>query len=874
MLLTYFNRTLSSVCFCCCLALVSGCTDQASQQQEKAAIHFKSANSYHEQGQFRAALSEYKSALDKAPTTEYAIALSRVFLELNQTQAAINLLEPLNVAYPKETSQILAEAYVQKGKFNSALKNLSPSNGLDSEDINRAQLLIRSYLGLGQYKKAATTLQDYRKLFGADANAELLTLELALKTNDTALQKATMLTLQQTFNNAPRVNLTLGIIALNANQLDQAEKHLTAALSALPQTDIMTPEKLQVLTNLSDTLTRRGRFTEAMLYSQLISEAHPDIQSSQKDLNEAVNQIRLGNFDEAEGLLITLAENHPASDRINALLGVVQLQQGNINEAGLRLADSVDPELASPQLVKAAAQAQLKLAKPQQAVELLREALKKNPDNAQLLTLFGLSSSYVPGLETESELALQKAVAMQPANPRLYLALAQLYSRQGKSELSLSQLKLAARQDPTDPAIASSYVQALLMGGDKKAAERFLEQLKIDQPNNANPWQLSAAIAQYDNNPALAHKHLTKALELDPHNVTTLIAKGRLAQQQKNFKQAQSLYQQAIKLSPEQPSAATLLIATSIKLKNTDKILAQLEKLASANNQSAISAIGQYNLSLGNLDDANLRAKQLASLPDNLTKYSRLSGTKIQRAVARQKIAAKDYSGAIAELQLAIKFSPANLQILADIAQAQLLNGEQDSAQNTIAQLRQRQGGRSPADMLEALALEQDNPDKAMALLRKSIDEQKHQETFALLYKMEKKHQPNGVKDTLLLWQESFPNDARPTLKLALEAQQNSEQEAAIKLYQSVLEKAPNQVIALNNLAWLYSESEKFEDAITTAERAAELAPNSADVIDTLGWIYHLANDDRAYSTLSKAAELAPENAEIKKHLDTVKARL
>lgn len=867
-------RLILSLCFT--VLLLSSCTDETAQQQEKAAIHFKSANTYRAQGQFRAALSEYKSALAKAPTTEYAIALAGIYLELNQTQAAIKLLEPLNKSFPDATAQKLAEAYLQRGKFTSALAQLSPQRELSvgTTEQSRALLLIRTHLGLSQYSQATTALGQYNNLFGPDAESELLQLELSIKTKNTALQTESVKTLQKKYPNNSKANLTLGIIALKANQLELAEKHLTSALSELPKTDIMTPEKLQVLTNLSDTLTKRGRFTEAMLYTQLISEAHPDFENSQKDLNEALNQIRLGNLNQAEELLSKLEKNYPGSDRINALLGVVQLQQGNVSEAGLRLEDAVDPELASPQLIKAAAQAQLQLAKPQQAVDLLQEALKKNPDNAQLLTLYGLSSSYVPGLERESELALQKAVALQPENPRLYLALSQLYTRQGKTELALSQLKLAAKQGSEDPAIASSYVQALLKSGKADTADRYLEQLKKDQPNNANAWQLSAAVAQYNKNPVQAEKHLSKALSLEPNNVTTLIAKGRLAQQQQDYKSAQQLYQQAIKISPEQPSATMALIATSIKLKNTDQIVTQLETLAKKSNQSAISALGQYELSRGDLNAASARAQQLNSLPAKLSTFSKVSGTKIQRALARQNIEQKNYDKAIENLQIAMKFSPSNLQILADIAQAQLLNNDADAAENTLTQLRQRQGGIAPANMIEALNTEPENPNKAIQILRNSWQQVQDQPTIALLYKLEKKHQPESAPGTLSLWHNSYPNDPRPMLELALKAQQSGDKQNAIQWYESVLEKSPEQVIALNNLAWIYNETGQSSKAISTAEKAAKFAPQSADVLDTLGWIYFQAKDKRALKILSTAVELAPENTTIKAHFNEAQANL
>lgn len=58
----------------------------------------------------------------------------------------------------------------------------------------------------------------------------------------------------------------------------------------------------------------------------------------------------------------------------------------------------------------------------------------------------------------------------------------------------------------------------------------------------------------------------------------------------------------------------------------------------------------------------------------------------------------------------------------------------------------------------------------------------------------------------------------------------------AVQLYRRILERQPENVPALNNLAWLYYELHD-ERALTTARQAYALAPESAAIMDTLGWI-------------------------------------
>jgi tetratricopeptide (TPR) repeat protein len=91
--------------------------------------------------------------------------------------------------------------------------------------------------------------------------------------------------------------------------------------------------------------------------------------------------------------------------------------------------------------------------------------------------------------------------------------------------------------------------------------------------------------------------------------------------------------------------------------------------------------------------------------------------------------------------------------------------------------------------------------------------------------------------------------------------------------YEAVLEKLPNNVMALNNLGWIYFE--KNDDrALPLLKKAVELAPNNAAVLDSYGWVLaKTGNKTEGLKYLEKAHELAPEEAEIKAHLEEVGAK-
>ena len=89
------------------------------------------------------------------------------------------------------------------------------------------------------------------------------------------------------------------------------------------------------------------------------------------------------------------------------------------------------------------------------------------------------------------------------------------------------------------------------------------------------------------------------------------------------------------------------------------------------------------------------------------------------------------------------------------------------------------------------------------------------------------------------------------------------------------MERAPENAILLNNLAYLLSTDPAARDeAVRLAERAQGLAPQSPVVADTLGWLLFLqAAICHAPALLAAAAKAAPAIPEVRYHLGLVYAK-
>ncbi len=98
----------------------------------------------------------------------------------------------------------------------------------------------------------------------------------------------------------------------------------------------------------------------------------------------------------------------------------------------------------------------------------------------------------------------------------------------------------------------------------------------------------------------------------------------------------------------------------------------------------------------------------------------------------------------------------------------------------------------------------------------------------------------------------------------------------AIEEYRGILAYAPNELLSLNNLAFMLAVNRHApEEALPLAERAVTLSKGNPIILDSLGWIQHLlGKDDQAVRSLSTGIAAAPNVADLRWHAAVVYASL
>ena len=105
-------------------------------------------------------------------------------------------------------------------------------------------------------------------------------------------------------------------------------------------------------------------------------------------------------------------------------------------------------------------------------------------------------------------------------------------------------------------------------------------------------------------------------------------------------------------------------------------------------------------------------------------------------------------------------------------------------------------------------------------------------------------------------------------MKLAEIYTKRGEHDLAIERYRVALTVKPNDLVALNNLAYALSvHRNEHAEALALARRAVVIGKSDGSVLDTVAWIEHQMGDTAtAAKRISDAVRRKPENPDIRLH--------
>lgn len=859
-----------------------------------SATMMAAARQYRDQGDIKAAVIELKNIIQQdADNRSARVMLGELYLDQGDPQSAEKELRRALAlgADSGNVTLMLARALLMQGQYARLLADIGPG----AAPAQRPALLaMRANALLGQSK-----IEPARALFNE-------ALKLSADAPDALLGLARIARWQQQPDSAH--GLLERALAANPDHIEclrfqadllRAEGKADAALEVQQNILRRHPRNAQALVDVANLHTDAGRYAEAhaaLAQARKVSGAGLGVLYSEAMLLFRENKLPAA-LEAVQRVLRAAPEHYPTI----LLAGAVQSALGSHQQAEQHLRKFLQAYPRQLYASKLLAALYLAMRQPDSALAGLRPLLAEHPDDAELLALAGEASLRIRNF-TAAASYFERASGLQPQAPSLHTGLALSRLGSGDSARAVEELERASSLDRNPARTGVLLVMTYLRA---KQPEKALKAVLGMEKQGDNPLiqNLKGGIFLARQDLAGARASFDKALALDPVYLPALANLEQLDALEHKSADTGARYLAALAKAPANGALMEALSALALAQRKPAEAISWMERASAANPDALPLALrmGELYLRSGAQQKALVLARKLqTSHPGSAEALALLGQAYVANANYAEaadsyvRLAVLKPGAALPHLRLAsVRIAQGqNRAALEALRKALALEPDAPQARITMVNLLLRMNKAGEA-LAVATAAQKRQPEGA-AGYKLEGDVQSAQGKYADALKAYEKAlalQPRGpfliqVYGTLQKlnrqadadarandWFKRHPNDIPTRLHYASGKLVKNDPKAAIPHYEAVLKLDPDNLAALNDLAWSYQRLGQRQ-ALDFAQRAFKLAPENPAVIDTLGWIYLEQGElARAQPLLQKASALAPNAGEIHYHYGMLLAR-
>ncbi len=864
--------------------LIAGCSEESRYSAEE---HIQRAKDFESSKEYRKAIIELKSAVQKAPVSaEARLLLGQNHIRTGDGAAAEKeLIRARELGVSADTTSVLmGEALLLQKEYQRLLAEIQPEASSVSTRTRADILRLK-----GDAKWALNQLRDGCELYQAALEIdpkEILALaglaNCAWSRGDSA---KTRLLLDQALKiepDNPVVLTMLGDLTRDQGNRQAALEIYTQALKSLPghvdalarraslqmtltdfasaQNDVQTLRKLHPnhpLTGYLQALLdfRQGKFHPAKERIDAVLRTNPEHTHSL--LLAGAISYGLGNHELAVTQLQKVVSRMPGNTYARKLLAATFLQLNQTDKA----LEALKPLTASrdPQLLALIGQIHLKTKDYAKSVAYLEEAAAADPTNPLVRT--ELATALIAGGESAKAEAILETTAEQKAG--LLQASAFLladYLKKKEFDEVLRLVKQLEAKHPDNPVLFNFRGAAHLGKGDAEEARRNFEQAAKIAPTYFAPIFNLAELDRAQNNPNGARARYEGYLRKQPGHLESMMAMAKLSDSEG---EAIDWLMRAASANGDASAPRIALAQRYLAQKNTAKALVYAKEAATLAPKApqAFIALGAAQTAAGDTANAVASYRKLAELQPASTLPHYHIGSLLANT--------GDWNGARKAYAKSLELNPAFVNAKVALVLLEIGQGNYGAAQK-IAQDSIRRYPKSPA----GYALE---GEVLMARKQYSQAAKSYETAYTLgkspglLIKLHGASRRAGggteAEDKIHAWLKDNPADQQVRMYLAEAYRASGKLAEAAEQYRTAIKHAPDNVVAHNNLATLYQELQDPR-ALPSAEEAFKLKPDSPDVMDTMGWaLVSHGQVARGTALLRKAVAQAPNAPGIRFHL-------
>jgi tetratricopeptide (TPR) repeat protein len=641
----------------------------------------------------------------------------------------------------------------------------------------------------------------------------------------------------------------------------------------------------------------KNRYPQIVSLLQENMQANPNDQTSHLLL--ARTYERAGETQLAISTYREILSQSPDDLRVIIPIVAILYNQRQYDEAEQILNRASRENLYHPDLQRLQLQSYLRRGQLDSASELLQDVLVNDPNNQAACLSLALLKIKQGDYEQASDL-LDKLKVLNPNSLPVTAAQIQLNIRQDKkSEALRISDEMVENLNNASAYILRARTYATLGQTDK--AQKDLDHAVSIEPDNIEAWVSRSDFFRTTGQLRNASADIRQALSLDPDNIQLrkraiplFLASGNPDM----IKEGRALLEKDLSSNPKDiqfrllEARSLLAEGTAPAIENAKQILQELTK-EQPGNTDAWLLLGDIAIKQGQPGKAMEAALGgLAYGPNN----------KSLLLLKARSEAAKSPVLAIPTLKLLHELDPADLDIVVVMANTYIETGEPQKAVNllreqlavcdvskrgkcnialTIALYKSGNKAEAQKEFESLLESEPNNPDILLAQVQLFKDEgdwsglndkvvswyRKHPEDSSIpvavatdIMLLEDDQAKKTAEEILRIVIEDHSDSAEAMRSLAILLQVSGRIKESAQLYERILELEPDNVVAINNLAWIICEVQgKPKEALELAQRGMKIAPNYYDLIDTRGVIYYrLGQLDNAVQDFNECIRLYP----------------
>ncbi len=556
--------------------------------------------------------------------------------------------------------------------------------------------------------------------------------------------------------------------------------------------------------------------------------------------------------------------------------------------------------VAHPELSRLKLESCIRQGRWDSAETVLEDLARKDPNNYDFALALALLKTRRNNYAQAEEL-LNSLKAQHPELLAVTAALVELNIRRNKTEDALMFCDEAVKQLNNAPAYILRGKTYLLLGRNSRAKKDFDRAVAIE-PQNTAAWMCKSDFNLAVGQVQQAVDDIAKVLALGPANLQVqkrMIAVLLSSGQSEKIHKGRQLLEKALSANPND---------TDLRLYKVHCLLAKATAPAVAQAEDILLNITQQQPKVakawGCLTTIYLRQAKLGKAMDAvLSGLTYSAGNKGLLLLKARAEASRSAVLAISTLRALHEQQPRDAEVALELADIYTKTGQGEKAilllENLLAHCREKE--RTVVNTALAVNLykngyhnlakqnfnilysrQADDPKVLLAEMELLADDQKWEQInrkvthwleryphdtdtvvtiVGKLIAANNSSAQNTAENILNTVLDRNPDCLEAMNSLAVLLQTTGRIEESAKLYRRILEIKGDALIAVNNLAWILCEQHQYTQALELAQRGLEIAPEYIDLIDTRGVIYYrLGQHRKAVEDFARCIRLYPKN--------------